>query len=62
MIISGPVPALEALFANDLRVLIDVTGLLPGVYSLEPSLTLNIPGLKIESISPTSFEVTITSK
>ncbi len=62
VIISGPVPALEALFANDLRVLIDVTGLLPGVYSLEPSLTLNIPGLKIESISPTSFEVTITSK
>jgi YbbR domain-containing protein len=62
VIISGPVPALETLFANDLRVLIDVTGLLPGTYSLEPSLSLNIPGLKIESISPTTFEVTISSK
>lgn len=60
IIITGPLPALEAIFVNDVRVLIDLTGYLPGTYSIEnPVLALNIPGLAIESISPATFEVTI---
>ncbi len=62
IILTGPVPLLNNLFINDLRVLIDLTGRLPGVYSIEAEPTLNIPGLEIESISPATFEVTITTK
>lgn len=61
IIISGPVPALESLFVNDVRVLVDLTGVLPGKYTMEPVISLNIPGLKIESISPSSFEINISS-
>ena len=59
IIISGPVPELEKLNVNNVRVLIDLTGFLPGTYTLEPKISLNIPGLMIESISPASFEITI---
>lgn len=60
IIISGPVPLLEKVIARDVRVLIDLTGLLPGKYTLEPKLSLNIEGLTIESISPSTFELEIT--
>jgi len=56
------VPVLNNLFINDLRVLIDLSGRMPGTYSIEAAPTLNIPGLEIESISPTTFEVTISTK
>lgn len=59
ILISGPVPELEKLNVNDLRVLIDLTGLLPGKYTLVPKISLNIPGLTIESISPATFEIEI---
>lgn len=61
IIITGPVPALDAIFVSDVRVLIDLTGYLPGTYSIEPKVALNIPGLQIESISPSTFEVTISA-
>ncbi len=59
IIISGPVPELEKLNAKDLRVLIDLTGYLPGKYTIEPDVSLNISGLTIESISPATFEIEI---
>ncbi len=62
IILTGPVPVLNNLFINDLRVLIDLSGRMPGTYSIEAAPTLNIPGLEIESISPTTFEVTISTK
>lgn len=62
IILTGPVPLLNNLFVNDLRVLIDLTGRMPGVYSIEAVPTLNIPGLEVESISPATIEVTITTK
>ncbi len=61
VILSGPMPVLENLFVNDVRVLVDLTGILPGVYTMQPVVSLNIPGLTIESISPSSFEITIIS-
>lgn len=62
IIITGPLPALDTLFVSDVRVMIDLTGYLPGTYLItDPILSLNIPGLTIESISPETFEVTITA-
>lgn len=62
IILTGPVPVLNNLFINDLRVLIDLSGRMPGTYSIDAKPTLNIPGLEIESISPATFEVTISTK
>jgi YbbR domain-containing protein len=60
IIITGPLPVLESIFVSDVRILVDLTGYLPGTYSItNPVLSLNIPGLTIESISPNTFEVTI---
>jgi hypothetical protein len=62
IIITGPLPILDTIFVSDVRVLIDLTGYLPGTFTLtNPILSLNIPGLSIESISPSTFEVTISS-
>ncbi len=59
IIISGPLNALEAINPNDLRVLLDLTGLQSGTHTLEPQYSLNYPDIKIESISPTTFVVII---
>ena len=59
VIITGPLNDLESLKLDELRVLIDLTGYQPGSYTIEPDFSLNIAGLQAESISPTTFKVTI---
>jgi hypothetical protein len=59
IIISGPLNALETINLNDLRVILDLTGLPSGTHTLEPEYSLNYPDIKIESISPTTFMVII---
>ena len=59
VIITGPLNALDALKLDELRVLLDLTGYQPGSYTIEPNYTLNVVGLKAESISPTTFKITI---
>lgn len=60
VIIAGPLVALNLLVVQDLRVLIDLTGLQPGSYTITPTVSLNNPDLRIESILPTTFKVTIS--
>lgn len=59
IIISGPLNILDSLDLTNLRVLLDLTGQVAGTYTLEPKYSLNMPDVKIESISPTTFKVTI---
>ncbi len=59
IIVSGPLNILDALDLQNLRVLLDLTGQEAGTYTLEPDFSLNIPDVKIESISPTTFKVTV---
>jgi YbbR domain-containing protein len=59
IIVSGPLNALETINLTDLRVILDLTGFLAGKYTLEPDASLNIPNIKIESLSPTTFVITI---
>jgi len=59
IIVSGPLNLLLALDLNNLRVVLDLTGYEPGTYTIEPSYSLNSPGIEIESISPTTFKITI---
>ncbi len=59
VIITGPLNALDSLKLDELRVLLDLTGYTPGSYTIEPTYTLNVAGLQAESISPTTFKITI---
>lgn len=59
IIVSGPLKALEAVNPIDLRITLDLTGYARGTYTLEPEYSINYPDIKVESISPTTFMVTI---
>jgi YbbR domain-containing protein len=61
VILSGPVLELDALNPADVRVVVDVTGLEPGVYSLDPQVSLRSELIQVEAILPESLEVTIVS-
>lgn len=60
VIISGPLPLLDALTAADVHVYVDLTGKAPGTYQLEPQVDIASSELQVESILPTTLEVTIT--
>ena len=62
VIISGPLVTMSMLSVTDLQVLIDLTGMQPGFYTIQPTPKLNNPDLSIESIQPTTFKVTIAYK
>jgi YbbR domain-containing protein len=58
-ILSGPLNILQKINLADLRILLDLSGLGPGTYTLEPDFVSNHPDIDIESISPKTFNVTI---
>ncbi|HEX2989769.1 MAG TPA: CdaR family protein [Anaerolineales bacterium] len=61
VIISGPVPVLETLVAEDVEITVDVSGLGIGTYQLEPSVdTGNIGDVLVESILPGTVEVVLS--
>ena len=60
VIISGPLPALDNLNADDLRVIVDVDGLEAGEYQLTPSVEILNDEISVESILPESIEITIS--
>jgi len=57
VIISGPLPILDALTIN---VSVDVTGLLPGTYQLTPKVDTLVDNVLVESILPSTIEVVIS--
>ena len=59
VIISGPLPMLEKLTAADLRVIIDLTGVIPGTYQKIPTIEWKLTELRVESLLPASIEVTV---
>lgn len=62
LIVSGPLVALNAMNTLDLRVLVDLSGMKAGTYTITPNATLNNMDLAIESLLPTTFQVTIYPK
>jgi YbbR domain-containing protein len=59
VIISGPVPVLEALESQDITVSVDVSGLEIGVYQLEPDVDVLVENVSVRSILPGTVEVVI---
>jgi YbbR domain-containing protein len=60
VIISGPVPVLDALTAEDITVYVDATGLKVGAYQLEPKVEALVEDISIKSILPGTVEVVVT--
>lgn len=56
--LSGPVPKLDALKSDAVPVILDLTGLGPGVHVVEP-LVPAPEGIKVEGVSPQTIEITI---
>lgn len=59
VIISGPVPVLDALTSKDITVSVDCKGLGVGVYQLEPKVDASVDNVLVESILPSTVEVVI---
>jgi YbbR domain-containing protein len=60
VIISGPMPLLDALSAQDVRVIVNVAGLTAGTYQLTPKVEILVTGLQVESILPAAVEVILS--
>ena len=60
VIISGPLPALDVLSADDLRVILDVEGLGAGVHQLVPIVEILNKDIQVETILPESIELTLS--
>jgi YbbR domain-containing protein len=62
VVVSGPVPLLDRLTEQDVRVMMDLTGVGEGTYQFAPKVVLSIAELRVESILPSSIEVVVVSK
>ncbi|HEY6040652.1 MAG TPA: CdaR family protein, partial [Anaerolineae bacterium] len=60
VILSGPLPVLQALSANDVDLIVDLTGIGAGTVQLKPAAQLVPSALKVESVVPDTVEVVIT--
>jgi YbbR domain-containing protein len=60
VILSGPLPLLEALGPDDVFVILDLTGLLPGNHIVTPRVVVPT-GIRAEGVLPETVEVVITS-
>jgi len=56
--LSGPVPKLEALKAESVPVILDLTGVSSGVHVLEPIVPAP-EGIKVDGVSPQTVEITV---
>lgn len=60
VVLFGPSPVLDTLTEQEVRVTVDLFGLEPGEYSLEPDVDVPDRGLELRSIQPAVIEVVIT--
>jgi YbbR domain-containing protein len=60
IILSGPLPLLETLTRQSVRVTVDLTGLSAGTYQLSPNIEVLIANVVVESILPNTVEVTLS--
>lgn len=59
VILSGPAPLLDTLLLQDIRVIVDVTGLEAGTYQLTPRVEILVADIVVGTILPNTVEVVI---
>ncbi|HPL28090.1 MAG TPA: CdaR family protein, partial [Anaerolineae bacterium] len=63
VILSGPLPELQALQVEDVHVVVNLFGLGPGRFQVVPTVQLpDGSNLKVERMAPDAVEVTITAE
>jgi YbbR domain-containing protein len=60
VIVSGPLPVLDALASQNITVSVDAAGLQPGTYQLTPEVKVSVDNVLVESILPGTVEVVIS--
>jgi len=60
VILTGPLPVLESLAAEDVRVILDVTDLGDGSHQVIPRVIVTPAGVVAQAVLPATVEVTIT--
>ncbi len=60
VILSGPSAVLNGLSRQDVRVIVDLTGLGAGTHQLTPRIEILVADISVESILPATVEVVIT--
>jgi YbbR domain-containing protein len=60
VIVSGPLPLLDTLTRQDVRVTVDVAGLGVGTHQVVPKVEILISNIVVESILPNTIEVVIS--
>jgi YbbR domain-containing protein len=60
VIVSGPLPLLDTLTRQDVRVTVDLSGLEAGTYQLTAAVQVLLSDVVVESILPNTMEVVIT--
>ena len=60
VVLFGPLPMLDALSENDVRVILDLFGLTAGTYSIVPDVDIPDRGIEIRSVQPAAVTVTIS--
>jgi YbbR domain-containing protein len=61
LILKGPLPTLEAIQPEDLRVALDVTGLGPGTHQVTPVVVSLPENVIVQSIVPDTVEIVIST-
>ncbi|MBM3122842.1 MAG: hypothetical protein FJZ97_11770 [Chloroflexi bacterium] len=59
VILKGPLPVLDKLQYEDVRVVLSVDGLAPGTYQLTPQVIILPPGVVLQTMLPETFETTL---
>ncbi|MBM3128727.1 MAG: hypothetical protein FJ009_08905 [Chloroflexi bacterium] len=60
VILSGPLPSLQNLAADDVQVIVDVAGLAAGVHQLKPRVPVVSGALRVQNVVPDTVQITIT--
>lgn len=61
VILSGPLPVLEKVKAENLQVILDLKDKLPGTYQVIPVIITNSDEITVESVLPGTIEVVVQS-
>lgn len=62
VIVSGPVPLLDKLTEQDVRIYLDLSSVAEGTFQFAPKVDLTIDELRVESILPSSIEVIVAPR
>jgi YbbR domain-containing protein len=61
VILSGPLPLLDTLTANDVHVVVDLTNLTAGTHQITPHVDILTPNIQVETVNPATIEVVLSS-